>query len=419
MFCTSVVKTTFKLGFAAALCAYSHFSFSDDASSEHALSQTNFDTKVEQLIDRYQLPGAVIQIKHKGKVVHFKAYGKKNVHNPEPVTTDSVYRIYSMSKPIAAVAVLQLVERGLVKLDEDIRTYLPQFAPFEVDGKEHIVTVHHLLSHTAGFGYGGGLSNWVDIQYLLANPLSRNNSLQELVGDLSGIDLKFAPGEKFEYSIASDIQGALVEAVTKQSLEDYLKTNIFEPLNMMDTGFYVTSQQKERFVDMYEYDAGTFEQAYVFNKDKLLFVESAQESDYLEKPTLISIGGGLVSTTQDYANFVTMLMNKGQFNGRQVVSQEMASVMLSSHTKGLNTHFMPRVYNGVGFGYGVGIKETSGDTRKQGTFFWGGMGGTIFWGDPKSDVQVVAMMQVEDGWVALEKWLIPEVYLMINELEKE
>ncbi|MBQ4852783.1 serine hydrolase, partial [Pseudoalteromonas sp. MMG012] len=106
--------------------------------------------------------------------------------------------------------------------------------------------------------------------------------------------------------------------------------------------------------------------------------------------------------------------NRGKHNNAQLLSEELIDKMLSSHTKGLDTHFMPRVYNGTGFGYGIGIKEVTGDTRKQGTFFWGGMGGTIFWGDPQSELEVVAMMQVEDGWVGLEKWLIPQVYQLIN-----
>ena len=131
----------------------------------------------------------------------------------------------------------------------------------------------------------------------------------------------------------------------------------------------------------------------------------------------MSGGGGLVSTTIDYSNFVTMLQNKGQFNGKSILSEHLVEKMLSSKTTGLDTHFLPRIYQGVGFGYGIGIKETSGDTRHQGSFFWAGMGGTIFWFDPIADVQVVVMMQVEDGWIALEKWLIPEVYRMIKNQE--
>lgn len=379
-----------------------------------ALSAGQLSSNIDALLKTHELPGIVLMIKHKGKVIHYDAHGSFDTANTKPMTKDAIFRIYSMSKPITAVALLQLVERGLVALEDDIRLYLPGFSPFEANGINQVVTVHHLLSHTAGFGYGGGIDSWINIRYLLANPLSRNNTLDELIDDLSGIDLKFKPGDRFEYSIASDIQGAIIESVTGVPLDDYLQSNIFEPLDMVDTGFYVPSESEQRLVDMYEYDAGTFEEAYIFNKEKILFVEKGAESEFLEKPTLISGGGGLVSTAQDYANFVTMLLNKGRYKGKALLSQPMAQRMLSSHTKGMDTHFMPRVYKGTGFGYGVGIKETDGDTRNQGSFFWGGMGGTIFWGDPKEQLQVVAMMQVEDGWIALEKWLIPEIYQLID-----
>ncbi|MBE0368964.1 MULTISPECIES: serine hydrolase domain-containing protein [Pseudoalteromonas] len=379
------------------------------ATKTQALNQN-----IDALLNKYDLPGLVLKIKHRGEIIHYSAHGKVNVDNDKPITKDALFRIYSMSKPITAFALLQLVDSGKISLEDDIRTYLPKFQPFEVDGVKQVVTIHQLLSHTAGFGYGGGIKNWVDIRYLLANPLSRNNTLEDLVNDLSGIDLKFAPGEKFEYSIASDIQGAIIEKVAAMPLDTYLSRNIFTPLNMKDTHFSVPTEQAERLVDMYEYDAGTFEQAYIFNKEKILFVEKGSDSKFLEKPTLLSGGGGLISTATDYSQFVSMLLNRGKHNNAQLLSEELIDKMLSSHTKGLDTHFMPRVYNGTGFGYGIGIKEVTGDTRKQGTFFWGGMGGTIFWGDPQSELEVVAMMQVEDGWVGLEKWLIPQVYQLIN-----
>lgn len=378
---------------------------------------TQLDNNVEGLLAKHELPGLVLMIKHKNKLIHYNAYGKVNVDAQKEMSKDAIFRIYSMSKPMTAFALLQLVDSGQVSLTDDIRKFLPNVKPFEVNGEEHVVTIHHLLSHTAGFGYGGGIKNWIDIRYLLANPLSRSNTLDDMIDDLSGIDLKFAPGEKFEYSIASDIQGAIIEKVSGLPLKTYLSRNIFEPLNMTDTHFAVPKGQESRLVDMYEYDAGTFEEAYVFNKEKILYVEDGSDSEFLEEPTLISGGGGLVSTAKDYSQFVSMLMNKGMHGENSLLSEVLVEKMLSSQTQGLDTHFMPRVYQGTGFGYGVGTKEISGDTRKKGTFFWGGMGGTVFWGDPKSEVEVVAMMQVEDGWIALEKWLIPHVYQLIENIK--
>ena len=370
---------------------------------------------IERLLENHQLPGLVLKVKHRGELIHYQAHGKVNISKEKLMSKDASFRIYSMSKPITAVAMLQLLDRGLISLDDDIRKYLPEFEPFEVDGKVYSVNVHQLLSHTAGFGYGGGLKNWVDIRYLIANPLSRRNSLDDLIGDLSGIDLKFPPGEKFEYSIASDIQGAIIERVSGLKLDAYFQKYIFEPLKMKDTAFYVTHDNQHRLVDMYEYDAGTFEAAYVFNQEKIFLSERAKDSPYLKKPKLLSSGGGLISSTEDYSHFLSMLANKGEFEGKQLLSKKSIELMLSSHTTGLDTHFMPRVYQGTGFGYGVGIKEIAGDDRAQGSFFWGGMGGTIFWADPENELEVTAMMQVEDGWVALEKWLIKEIYPLIKD----
>lgn len=389
-------------------------STSTTASDANHANNAKLSSNIESLLQQHQLPGLVLKVKHKGEVVHYQAYGKVNINKQQPMKKDALFRIYSMSKPITAIALLQLVDQGSISLGDDIREYLPNLSPLEYKGKEYKVTIHHLLSHTAGFGYGGGLKNWVDIRYLLANPLSRRNSLDDLIDDLSGIDLKFSPGDKFEYSIASDIQGAIIEKVSGMPLDTYFQQNIFSVLKMHDTRFYVAEQDKHRLVDMYEYDAGTFENAFAFNKDKIFLSERANDSEFLEKPTLLSSGGGLISTANDYSNFVTMLMNKGQFSGNRVLSERSIALMLSSKTQGLDTHFLPRVYNGVGFGYGLGIKETSGETRGQGSFFWGGMGGTIFWGDPQEELEVTAMMQVEDGWIALEKWLIKEIYQFIR-----
>lgn len=385
--------------------------------STTTIASTQFDDNFQKFIQHHNLPGAVVIIKKGGEIIKYNAYGKVNVEQSKIMKKDAIFRIFSMSKPITAVALLQLVDKGYLTLEDDIRKYLPSFVPFEIDGKVQQITVHQLLSHTAGFGYGGGLKSWIDIRYLLANPLSRNNSLNDLIDDISGIDLKFSPGSKFEYSIASDIQGALIESVSGKKLTQYFKENLFTPLNMLDTGFFVPKNKQYRLVDMYEYDATSFEEAYLFNSENILFSETGAESEYLEKPELKSGGGGLVSTAADYSNFVSMLQNKGKFNGQTILSESLVNKMLSSHITGLDPHFLPRVYKGAGFGYGVGIKETTGDVRHQGSFFWAGMGGTVFWADPAADLQVVVMMQVEDGWLALEKWLIPEVYNMISNLK--
>ncbi len=374
----------------------------------------DFGKNLESLIAKHNLPGAVALIKQGDKILYYAAHGKVNTEQAKLMQEDAIFRIFSMGKPIIAFALLQLVDQGKLSLDDDIRQYLSQFEPFEFDGKAQVVTVHHLLSHTAGFGYGGGFSTWADFRYLIANPLSQSNTLEDLIDDISGIDLKFPPGEKWQYSIASDIQGALIEAVSGVPLDQYLKDNIFVPLKMQDTGFYVPPSKAHRLVDLYEYDAEGLSQMYTFNADDISHSESGKNSPYLEKPVLLSGGGGLVSTAKDYSQFVTVLLNKGRYQGKTLLSESLVKVMLNSHTQGLDTWFLPKLYNNTGFAYGLGVKEKSGDVRSKGSFYWAGMGGTVFWADPKYDLQVVVMMQVEDGWLALERWLIPEVYRLIQ-----
>lgn len=389
--------------------ALSLFLFSTASVADPLFSQ-NF----KALIKQHELPGAVVLIKHGDTTIHHQAYGAVNREQAAEMRKDAIFRIYSMSKPITAFALLQLVDQGKVSLDDDIRKHLPDFAAFEHDGKPQVVTVHQLLSHTAGFGYGGGIKNWIDIRYLLANPLSRRNSLREMVDDLSGIELKFVPGQRFGYSIASDVQGALIEAVTRMPLDAYLQQHVFAPLQMKDTGFYVPKSEQYRLVDMYEYEADSLDDARVFNKSKITFAEAGAKSKFLKKPALLSGGGGLVSTVADYSNFATMLANGGRFGGRTLLSRALVDLMLSSHTRGLDMSFLPRVYPGAGFGYGVGVMEASGGPRNPGTFFWAGMGGTLFWVDPVAKVQVIVMMQVEDGWIALDRWMSAEVHDLLK-----
>jgi CubicO group peptidase (beta-lactamase class C family) len=156
-------------------------------------------------------------------------------------------------------------------------------------------------------------------------------------------------------------------------------------------------ESHNRLVDMYEYEVDTAEEALAFNKSKISFSEAAVKSEYLKKPIFLSGGGGLVSTAADYSNFVTMLHNKGKFNGKTLLSSALVESMMSSHTAGLSKHFLPRVYPGAEFGYGIGILQASGKIKNKGSFFWAGLGGTTFWADPAADLQVVVMMQVEDG----------------------
>ncbi|MCO7223371.1 serine hydrolase [Pleionea sp. CnH1-48] len=371
-------------------------------------SANTLDKKIERYVTEHQFPGAVTMIMKDDKIIHYSSVGYNNIKQKKELKKNDVFRIYSMTKPIVSVAVLQLVQQGKIKLDEDIRTYLPDFEPFEFDGKEHTITVHQLLSHTAGLGYFGGFSNWVDFMYLLLDPNDRDNTTDGLISDVSGIGLKHKPGAQWRYSIASDIQGALIEKVTGQRLGDYLKQHIFDPLEMNDTAFWVAAANASRLVDMYEYEDG-----------EVSFGEFGNRSEYLEEPSLHSGGGGLISTTSDYAKFVSMLMHKGQYKNHRILSESLVNTMLSSHTENMDTWLLPKLYPGTGFGYGLGVKEATDGHRAKGSFYWAGKGGTFFWADPSQNLVVVVMTQLEDGWRKMDRWLVPEVYALIDNMKDE
>ncbi len=367
------------------------------------ISAVNAEKKLENDIASYleqnQFPGMVTLVLKDDEIVHFSAIGSNNLKQQSPIQKDHIFRIYSMTKPITALALLQLVEAGKVQLDSDIREYLPALELFEYDGQEVTITVHQLLSHTAGLGYFGGFSSWNDFLYLILDPNDRDNTTDELISDVSGIELKHKPGAQWRYSIASDLQGAIVEKVTGQRLEDYFQEHIFKPLGMTETSFIVDSKMAPRLVDMYEYE-----------DQEVDLSELARKSDYLEAPNLHSGGGGLVSTATDYAKFVQLLLHKGQYQDKRIIGAQYVEMMLADHAKDMDTWFLPKLYTNGSYGYGIGIKVGEQDIRPKGSFFWAGRGGTFFWGDPENNLVVVGMIQLEDGWRKMDRWLTPKIY---------
>ncbi len=364
------------------------------ASAEEMLAKD-----IESYLSQNQFPGMVTLVLKNDEVVHFSAIGFNNLEKKSAIQKDHIFRIYSMTKPIVALALLQLVEAGKVHLDADIREYLPALEPFEFADEEVTITVHQLLSHTAGLGYFGGFTSWNDFLYLVLAPNDRDNTTDEMISDVSGIELKHKPGAQWRYSIASDLQGAIIEKVTGQRLEVYLQQHVFKPLGMTETSFIVSQSMAPRLVDMYEYE-----------DQEVDLSELAGKSDYLEAPNLHSGGGGLVSTATDYAKFVQLLLHKGQYQNKRIIGAKYVEMMLSEHTKGMDTWLLPRLYINSGFGYGIGVKVGEQDVRPQGSFFWAGKGGTFFWGDPKNNIVVVGMIQLEDGWRKMDRWLTPKVY---------
>ncbi|MHC4409758.1 MAG: serine hydrolase domain-containing protein [Planctomycetota bacterium] len=332
------------------------------------------DAAVQQLIERKAISGAVTLIEHKGKIVHYSAHGE--AAPGVPMKKDAVFRIYSMTKPITAVAALLLVEEKKLELDAPVAKYLPAFKDLKVNGGEapkRAMTLRDLFCHTSGLIYG-----WerTDVGRLYTRSgVRRSNTLTDLIEKLGRIPLAHQPGSKWHYSISSDVLGAVVEVVAKQPLDEFFRERIFKPLEMTDTGFFVRA--KDRFTA--NYGRG------------LRVIDAPGKSKFLAKPTNFSGGGGLVSTTNDYLKFCRMLLRGGKpLLSRETVA-EMTRNQLAKELVPIRVGGAP--LPGTGFGLGVAVRLTDAIPDAVGEFSWGGAASTNFSVVPKRELIIITMAQ--------------------------
>jgi CubicO group peptidase (beta-lactamase class C family) len=318
------------------------------------------------------------------------------------MTLDSVFRIYSMTKPVTGVAMMQLYEQGKWKLDDPVTKFAPELANLKLmtgvkNGKpvlgdpKRVPTMREIMSHTAGFGYGISGDDPVNAAYRDQNVLA-SKDLNELMAKVAAIPLLYEPGERWSYSISVDIQGYIVEKISGQKLGDYFKANIFDPLGMSETAFFVSEAQKIRLTDVY-----------AWNKDADALAVNPERQDrpsYTDPNRMQSGGGGLISTTHDYARFCQMLLNKGTLNGKQVLKPESLALMVENHIGNLGLYSDGTNANpgqpGIKFGLDFAVVEDPAAATTQqgkGTFYWGGAAGTWFWIDPANDLFFVGMIQ--------------------------
>ncbi|HOY78707.1 MAG TPA: serine hydrolase domain-containing protein [Hyphomonadaceae bacterium] len=350
-----------------------------------------------------------------GDVAAFKSHGIQS-GDPKtgaPMTNDSMFRIYSMSKPITGVAMMQLYEQGKWQLDDPISKYVPELGTLKVltydaagkvvmkDGKPVLAdpksapTMRQLMSHTAGFGYGLCCEDPVNAAFRDTGVLTSAN-LDEMMTKIEAIPLLVDPGTKWLYSASVDIQGYIVQKLSGQKFGEYLKANIFTPLGMNDTSFFVTEANKPRFTDVYHWD-----------KDKKALVKNEDRPDrpgFTDPNRLESGGGGLVSTTHDYARFTQMFLQKGQLAGATLLKPETVELMRTNAigTLGVSTDgTRPNGLDGVSFGLDFAIYDEPSKTMQpyaKGTHYWGGAAGTWFWIDPATDLVFVGMIQQMGGF---------------------
>ena len=374
------------------------------------------DVMKRRYVDSGYLPGMLTYVYRKGELVHTGLCGRMDIERDRPMREDAIFRIYSMSKPITAVALMMLVEEGLIGLDDAVQGYIPEWQKVGVyasgmpsllsDAAGGFITtptlrpmkVVDLATHTSGLTYGFMMRTAVDAAYRNAKVTERQTpgGLAEMIGQLARIPLDFSPGTAWNYSVSIDVLGYLIEKLSRVSFGEFLRRRLFEPLGMVDTAFYVPSDKTERFTSCYQPE---------IKGDGLKLQDDARESTYATPPKLESGGGGLVSTAQDYLRFCRMMLNGGTLDGVQILSPKTTALFsLNYLPKGreiadmaLPGMFSESGYAGVGFSLGCGVNVDVAKTRLPGTtgeYFWGGAAATAFWIDPREELTVVFMTQV-------------------------
>src|ERR1700726_3014507 len=375
----------------------------------------------------------------KGQLLHTAICGQMDVERGKPMREDAIFRIYSMSKPITAVALMMLVEEGLIGLDDTVHSHIPAWKDLGVyasgmpsllaDAPPSFITtptsrpmkVIDLATHTSGLTYGFMMRTSVDAAYRRVKVTDRQTpgGLPEMIDRLAQIPLDFSPGAAWNYSVSIDVMGYLVEKLTGISFGEFLRTRLFEPLGMNDTAFYVPSDKTERFTSCYQPETGG---------RGLKLQDDGRESTYAKPPLLESGGGGLVSTAHDYLRFCRMMLNGGTLDGVQILSPKTVALFSLNYLPGgreVADMTLPGMvsesgYAGVGFSLGCGGNIDVAKTRLPGSlgeYFWGGAAATAFWIDPKEELTVVFMTQVigSPARLTLRRDLRTLVYSAITE----
>ncbi|MFA7261454.1 MAG: serine hydrolase domain-containing protein [Caulobacter sp.] len=359
------------------------------------------DATLDGLVDAGRVPGVLTLLARHGKIIAVNAHGVKDVATGAPITQDTIFRMYSQTKPVTGVAMMILFEEGRWKLDDPVVKYVPEFAGLQVfkgvgaDGKPILepiarsATMRELMSHTAGFAYGLMADNYVDQAYQ-TSALFRQPTLREAMGVLTTLPMASQPGTEWKYSVAVDIQGYIVEKLSGQTLPDFMRSRIFAPLRMDDTDFWVPEAKRGRMASLYMIDP---------KARAIVPAEGFMVLPVDRIPTAPNGGGGLVSTLHDYARFAQMLLNGGELDGVRILAPATVKLMASNHLTDPQLDKKP-LGDGVGFGLDVAVvmdPAKAGVLAGKGTYSWGGAAGTWFWIDPENDVIFLGMIQVLGG----------------------
>ena len=349
---------------------------------------------MKRLVGDGRLAGAVTLLTRHGKIVQVTTHGSQDIRKPALVQRDSIFRIASMTKPITGAAMMMLYEEGKWRLEDPVSRYIPQFANLKVhvgenpDGSPKLedarrsMTMRELMTHTAGFGYVISNVNPVDRMYRQAGVLNAGAPLQAMIDGLAKLPLLAQPGTRWYYSIAVDVQGYLVEKLSGQPFDEFLRARVFEPLGMKDTAFHVPQDKVGRLALAHAEDA----------QGRLAPPDSSR-GDPTVKPAGPSGGGGLFSTADDYARFCEMLLNRGAFRGVRLLAPRTVEMMRTNHVQ---PEALKTMAPGTGWGLDFNVvtdAAAAGEATPTGTFHWFGILGTWFWIDPVNDLAFIGMIQ--------------------------
>lgn len=358
-------------------------------------------------IDAGRFPGAQLTVFRRGEVVHSSSLGFADVERKVPVKDDTIFRIYSMTKPITSVAFMMLVEEGRVALDEPVHKYIPEWknlgvyvggiAPlFQTHPPARPMLIIDLLRHTSGLTYGFQQRTNVDAAYRekKVGVVDQTLTLEEMIRELASIPLEFAPGEAWNYSVSTDVIGYLIGKISGMPFEQFLQERIFTPLRMTDTFFHVPAEKAHRLAACYLADG----------RGGMTLYDDPKTSAYLRPPAFISGGGGLCSTSANYLTFCRALLDGGTHDGVRLVGPKTLKLMTSNHlpagrdlTELSKSMFSEATYAGIGFGLGFSVTMNPNSTMIPGTageYAWGGLATTSFWIDPIEELIAIFMTQV-------------------------
>ncbi len=355
-------------------------------------------------IEPGKIAGCQVLVSRHGIPAYFRSMGLADRERAKPMADDTIVRIYSMTKPITSVALMQLYERGAFQLNDPVSRYIPEWRGHQVwvsgEGEEMVtkapnrpVTFRHVLSHSGGLTYGAG-DHPVDMAYQQRGVRrAMGETLESFAHKLAAVPLRYEPGEAWLYSLSTDVCGYLVQAISGQRFDEYLKEHILEPLGMVDTAFHVTPEKAHRLAANYQRGADK----------RLKVVDDPETSTYLREPTFFSGGGGLTGTIHDYGRFCEMLRRGVELDGKRILGPRTLRLMHKNHLAGGKDltqmaigAFSETANEGVGFGLGFAmtLSEVETGALGEGDYYWGGAASTIFWVDPTEDLYAVFMTQL-------------------------